>query len=406
MFQCLWVRIALICFILLTSSLGAQEGTGRMSGVVTDRSGAVVQRAQITVRDTGSRLTQVTTTDQKGAWSVAAPAGRYVVLASAPGLATTKRDGVFVSAGAQVTVNLNLNPEAQTNSVTVIGLTGPDIAPDLLKTNDTAGLVSDFSGIDFYNDGGLSGIPAIHGLADERVAVRVDGMEIGSACVMHMNPPLSYFGPSQAGNLNVIAGITPVSRGGDSIGGTVSVDTALPEFSTSRAPQIHGNIEAFDRTNGVANGGSASLAFTAKNFGISYMGSYVNANDYKDGAGSLVESTFYEAQTNALVASARAGNQLFTIGIGYQDIPQQGFPNAFMDMTGNEGESANFHYLAKVSKATLQARLYYENTRHSMNILRDKVPGIEMPMFTHGGNTGYLVEAEIPLSARGHTSGR
>jgi len=35
-----------------------------------------------------------------------------------------------------------------------------------------------------------------------------------------------------------------------------------------------------------------------------------------------------------------------------------------------------------------------------MNILRDKVPGIDMPMFTRGGNTGYLVEAEIPLSAR------
>jgi iron complex outermembrane receptor protein len=35
-----------------------------------------------------------------------------------------------------------------------------------------------------------------------------------------------------------------------------------------------------------------------------------------------------------------------------------------------------------------------------MDILRDKLPGVEMPMFTRGGNIGYLVEAEIPLSAR------
>jgi iron complex outermembrane receptor protein len=397
-------RTASICVLSLASGLVAQNGTGRITGVVTDPSGAVVQSAKITVRETGSGLTKVTATDQAGAWAAAAlPAGRYAVLASAPGFANAQRDGVVLGAGSQVTVDLNLLPAAQTNSVTVTGLTGPDrdtVAPELMKTNDTAGLVSDFSGIDLFNDGGLSGIAAIHGLADERVAVRVDGMEIGSACVMHMNPPLSYFDPSQAGNLNVIAGITPVSRGGDSIGGTVAVDSAPPEFSANNEPQVHGNIEAFHRTNGVANGGSASLAFTTTNFRIGYTGSYVNANDYKDGSGSLVASTFYEAQNNALEASERAGNQLFTLGIGYQHIPQQGFPNAFMDMTGNEAKFANFHYQGRFSKVTLNARLYYENTRHSMDILRDKVPGIEMPMFTRGGNTGYLVEAEIPLSAR------
>jgi len=360
-------RRPLICVILLASDLVAQNGTGRITGVVTDPSGAVVQSAKITLRETGSGLTNVTATDQTGAWAIPAlPAGRYVVLVSAPGFANAQRDGVFLSAGAQVAADLNLLPAAHTNSVTVTGLTGPDrdtVAPELIKTNDTAGLVGDFSGIDLFNNGGLSGIPAIHGLADERVAVRVDGMDIGSACVMHMNPPLSYFDPSQVGNLNVIAGITPVSRGGDSIGGTVAVDTALPEFSAPGVPQIHGYIDAFHRTNGVANGGSASLAFTTKNFRIGYTGSYVNANDYKDGSGLLVASTFYEAQNNALEASARAGNQLFTLGLGYQHIPQQGFPNAFMDMTGNQAEFANFHYQGRFSwlskEVTLQARLYY-----------------------------------------------
>jgi iron complex outermembrane receptor protein len=46
------------------------------------------------------------------------------------------------------------------------------------------------------------------------------------------------------------------------------------------------------------------------------------------------------------------------------------------------------------------ARFYYEGTRHAMNILRDKVPGMNMPMNTNGRNLGYTVEAEIPLSAR------
>lgn len=405
MFQRIFVQVAyLVCLIAPDTRVLAQSSTGTIMGAVTDPSSAVVQSARIMVRESGSGLTMVTATDQTGTWAIGElPAGRYVVSASAAGFAPAQRAGVTLSAGAQVRVDLRLLPAGQTNSVTVTGLTGPDrdeLAPELIRTNDTAGLVSDFSGIDLDTGGGMSGIPAIHGLADERVAVRVDGMEIGSACVMHMNPPLSYFDPSQAGNLNVIAGITPVSRGGDSIGGTVAVDSAPPEFSDTVAPQIHGNIDAFHRTNGVANGGSAALAFTTKNFRIGYTGSYANANDYKDGSGMLVTSTYYEAQNHALEAAARAGNQLFTLALGYQHIPQQGFPNAFMDMTGNDAKSANFHYQGKFSRALLQARLYYENTRHSMNIFRDKIPGTEMPMFTRGGNTGYLVEAEIPLSAR------
>ena len=183
------VCVLLAAVISLASGLLAQNGTGRITGIVTDPSGAVVQSAKVTVRETGSGLTKGTATDQTGAWAVPAlPAGRYVVLASAPGFANAKRDGVFLSAGAEVTADLNLLPAAQTNSVTVSGLTGPDrdtVAPELIKTNDTAGLVRDFSGVDLFNDGGLSGIPAIHGLADERVAVRVDGMEIGSACDAH-----------------------------------------------------------------------------------------------------------------------------------------------------------------------------------------------------------------------------
>ena len=402
-----------ICVLSLASVLVAQNGTGRITGVVTDPSGAVVQSAKITVRETVTGITKVTTTDQNGAWAAPAlPPGRYVVLASAPGFANAQRDGVFLScAGAPRSRWTSASfPRLQTNSVTVTGLTtGPDrdtVAPELIKTNDTASLVSDFSGIDLFNDGGLSGIPSIHGMADERVAVRVDGMEIGAACVMHMNPPLSHFDPSQAGDLNVIAGITPVSRGGDSIGGTVAVDTALPEFSANSEPQIHGNIEAFHRTNGVANGGSASLAFTTKSFPHRLYGILRERElTIKTAPAYFVASTFYEAQNNALEASARAGNQLFTLGIGYQNIPQQGFPNAFMDMTGNVGKFVNFHYQGKFSwlskDVTLQsAPLPTKNTRHSMNILRDKVPGIDMPMFTRGGNTGYLVEAEIPLSAR------
>ena len=65
----------------------------------------------------------------------------------------------------------------------------------------------------------------------------VDGMDPISACANHMNPALSYIDPSNVGSIKVFAGITPVSVGGDSIGGTISVNSPVPEFAaTGQAP--------------------------------------------------------------------------------------------------------------------------------------------------------------------------
>ncbi len=46
-------------------------------------------------------------------------------------------------------------------------------------------------------------------MADDRVGFKVDGMDLTSACVNHMNPPLSYSGPSGVGSAEVYAGIAP-----------------------------------------------------------------------------------------------------------------------------------------------------------------------------------------------------
>jgi iron complex outermembrane receptor protein len=216
-----------------------------------------------------------------------------------------------------------------------------------------------------------------------------------------MNPPLSYIDPSRVGSVSVMAGITPVSRGGDSIGGTIVVESEAPEFAApGQGIQIHGSLSAFHRTNGIGNGGSARVSVATENFSAGYIGSYVNANDYKDGSGAIVQSTFYEAQNHALQLAARRSNHLVTLDLGYQHIPQQGFANAFLDMTGNDAKFANLHYEGVFARMRLDARVYYENTRHSMNILRDKIPGTDFPVNTGGTNVGYAIETEIPLSGR------
>jgi iron complex outermembrane receptor protein len=288
-------------------------------------------------------------------------------------------------------------------NVTAVGVTSramTSIVPARARTSDTASLIGGLSGLDSYIGGGLSSLPVIHGVADERVNVLINGMSLGNACPMHMNPPLSYINPANVASVRVMAGITPVSRGGDSIGGTIEVESAAPEFAKrSDGVVIHGGLSAFHRTNGIGNGGSAWWSAATETFKAGYIGSYVNTNDYKDGSGGIVQSTFYEAQNHELQLAARRGGNLITLDVGYQHIPQQGFVNGFLDMTGNEAKFANLHYEGVFARMRLSTRLYYQNTRHSMDILRDKIPGTNMPINTNGTNLGYSIEAEIPLSA-------
>ena len=112
------------------------------------------------------------------------------------------------------------------------GLDSAEIARKRARTSDTASLLTGLPGVSVYGAGGVSSLPVIRGLADDRLRTQVDGMDLVAACPNHMNPPLSYIDPTAVAHVDVYAGVTPVSVGGDSIGGSIVVRTADPAFAS------------------------------------------------------------------------------------------------------------------------------------------------------------------------------
>jgi Outer membrane receptor for ferrienterochelin and colicins len=111
-----------------------------------------------------------------------------------------------------------------------------ELKPEAAASSDTASVLGNIPGVNVYSAGGVSGLPVIDGFADDRLNILIDGASISSACANHMNPPLSYIAPLNIGKVEVLSGITPVSKGGDSIGGTIIVDRQAPQFAATRAP--------------------------------------------------------------------------------------------------------------------------------------------------------------------------
>lgn len=280
-----------------------------------------------------------------------------------------------------------------------------EIQSKLPQTSDSAELLRGAPGVSLFKAGGVSGLPVINGLNDDRVKVLLNGMVVTSACGNHMNPPLSYADPSQIAYVEVLTGVAPVSKGGDSLGGTVIVETLPPHFAgAGEGVHTAGSVSAFYRSNGDGVGTSATAHAASDKVSVNYAGAWTRSGNYEDGHGVEVKSSEYEAQNHSVQIAVRDGGDLFVVQGGVQYIPYQGYVNQAMDMVENEAWFLNSRYVGTFGWGTLDARAFYQNTKHEMNFLDDKkyssTPPKDMPMNTDGEDAGYSVKAEIPLAER------
>lgn len=279
-------------------------------------------------------------------------------------------------------------------------LTPDEVAARRPYVSDTARLLGDVAGFSFYTSGGVSSLPVIRGLNDDRIRISLDGMNLTSACGNHMNPPLSYIDPANVGRVTAVAGITPVSLGGDSIAGTIVIDSRAPVFAKPGEGNVTGgNISGFYRSNGDAAGVSLGASIASESMSLSYTGAGARSGNYEAGDGREVKSTRYETRNHAVSLAARGTDQVLVVNLGKQSIPEQAYPNAYMDMVDNDAIFGNIRYDALFGWGRLEARAYYEHTKHEMNFLADKQPG-EMPMNTDGKNLGYVLKADLAFSER------
>jgi len=329
----------------------------------------------------------------------------------APGKAKTpaKKPPASVARASQPAVSAEpaSEPEQRTLATPLSGavLSGAALTEARPAERDVATLLTAAPGVAVATGGGVSGLPAINGLGDERIRTELNGLLITSACANRMNPALSYIDPTNIGKVEVYTALAPVSKGGDSIGGTISVERAPANFATVPGEVLTAaTLSTFYRSNGDGFGGSARIEAATQNLNATYSGAWSKSNNYERGGGQEVLSTEYEAGNHALTLTARDGRDLYVLEGTYQKIPYQGFVNQAMDMLDNEGWSVKASALQHYGWGTLDARAYYQHTDHYMNFLADKFGGKDatpttgMPMYTRGEDFGYSVKAEILTS--------
>src|SRR5579863_5483268 len=115
------VRLSCIALLpLLLISSGYSQATTSLGGHVSDRSGAIIPGASLELRLIATGATRTSTTNDSGEFqfSQLSP-GRYDLMVSAPGFATTKRSGLDLLVSQPETINVILAVANVTEQVTV-----------------------------------------------------------------------------------------------------------------------------------------------------------------------------------------------------------------------------------------------------------------------------------------------
>ena len=115
-------QVMLIALAMVALSSVGLAQTASISGTVTDSSGAVVQGAEVTVRNLATSESHSAKSSETGAYTITnLPVGDYEVTSKQPAFRTFRVPSVTLAVAQSATVNIQLQPGGTSEEVTVRG---------------------------------------------------------------------------------------------------------------------------------------------------------------------------------------------------------------------------------------------------------------------------------------------
>ncbi|GIX29870.1 MAG: TonB-dependent receptor [Porticoccaceae bacterium] len=287
-------------------------------------------------------------------------------------------------------------------------------------TGGAAALLRGLPGAALRPAGGTSALPVVRGLADERLRVRIDGAEPVASCPNHMNAPFSLAAPALVEEVTAWISAVPVSQGGDSLGGTLVVESPAPRFAEGGEAIRSLHLTSGYRDNGDGRTLAVGGELGGERLAVRYDLAVEKALDYRAGgrfkaagpaaagrgwlAADAVGSSAFERRNQRLALAALSHAGRFELDVGLRDIPFEGFPNQRMDLTAGQDRSYTLRHTHTFADGTSWvARLYRVDQRHEMNFGRDRQrfygPADGMPMESEGVSEGIATLVERAAGA-------
>ncbi|MGC8119836.1 TonB-dependent receptor domain-containing protein [Marinobacter sp. VGCF2001] len=245
-----------------------------------------------------------------------------------------------------------------------------------VQTEPVQRLSSD-AGVSLSRMGGRGLDPVIRGQNEERVEVLLDGMRVEGACPSRMDPPTSRLSTALAPVLEVRTSNRTL-RWGPIAGGQVVATTAAPEFSDDNATAGHLTVGGSDNGEGKLINGS--VATGSKERFVRLAGGYDEADDYEDGDGNEVRSS-YENTEGRVDGAWTADNGVYIKGmISRQEERDVSFPGRGMDAPKTDTDLYRMELGAPVANGGWYLMAWQADVDHVMDnfSLREQTAPMKM----------------------------
>ena len=241
-------------------------------------------------------------------------------------------------------------------------------APDSSGLKDTASLLKRVPGANVNRNGPLTGIASYRGMFGNRINISIDGANMKEVGPNSMDPPLSHIPAPLTGKLTVHRGISPVSSGIESFGGSMHAESKKGRFAEG---------------DGIETSGTASMGYGSVDDGHygALLGSVANKNHKLYLSGSKEQGRDYKIRNNQKQNNTRYDREAFTTGYGYQRDGHQFGINYSNNNTGNTGTPAlpmdieyvrgglyDANYSWNIGDGyKLKTNIFYQKMRHLMS---------------------------------------
>ncbi len=278
------------------------------------------------------------------------------------------------------------------------------VGSDHLRHADAAALIRKLPGAAVVRNGPQSGIVQLRGLSGDRVAVRVDGMTITPACPNHMDPPLHYASAGAGDLIDMHAGISPVSVGGDHIGGSLSFTRPEPLFADGTAEWFRGKLGASFTGSKDGAMATADLTIARGDAALQYRGSGSTGGDLRYAGGTVADSS-YDITRHELIGAWRTKGGYIAVDAGFSATRDAGTPTLPMDMIQDDAWKFGISQKEQFEWGTWDNRLYVHDIDHMMDnssLRPAPIPPAGMAMKAPSSSRDYGWRSDV-LLPRGRT---
>ena len=242
--------------LLLTLSAFAQTSTSRISGTVTDATGAVVPGAKITVKDEATGVSYTQATSGAGLYTFSSlPVGKYTVSVEAKGFKTTNKTGNVLEVGTPLVVDVSVEigqateivnieggyERLQTSNATIGNVVSQKAIEALpLNGRNPLTLIVLEPGVTQRSFGGIGSGISVNGSRDRAFNVTIDGIEANESTVPNPVSNLYRINPDNIQEYKVTTNNATAEEGRNS-GASISIATR------GGSNDYHGTVWEFAR---------------------------------------------------------------------------------------------------------------------------------------------------------------